>query len=71
MLQRRKLSLGMLGGLFIFGGLMANLFSRATMPPPKNRAEALGRASATGLLVLIGLVLVAIHLIRRARSQGR
>jgi hypothetical protein len=62
------------GLLLIIGGAVANVFSPMIMgllPPPGNHDEAMGRAFGRGLAtvmcIIIGVVLIVVHFVRRRK----
>ncbi len=59
----QKLSLTALGGICIFGGLMSKLIM-GQFNPPSNRSELLGQAMAQVLFLVIGVVLIAVGLVK-------
>ena len=66
----KRIALWQWGLLMIVGGLAANGLMMA-MPSPRGpltaeqRAEALGRLAATLLFVVVGVVLIVLHFVRR------
>ncbi len=65
----RKISWLQWGLICIFGGLMAGAIG-SMQGPPKNSAEAAGRAAAVGLFIVIGVVLIIVHFLRPKKKIG-
>lgn len=65
----RKITLWQWGLICIVGGMAPGAFT-TVQGPPKNRAEAAGRASAVLLFVVIGLVLIVVHFVRPKKKGG-
>lgn len=65
-------SLAFWGAMLIFGGVFSNLFmtlamSTRNMRRAEERAARLGSGVAAGLLILIGIVLIVVHFVRKKR----
>ncbi|MDQ3330551.1 MAG: hypothetical protein M3552_07850 [Planctomycetota bacterium] len=66
----RKISWLQWGLITIFAGLMSGVIG-SLQGPPKNKAEAAGRAAAALLIIVIGVGLIIVHFVRPKRSQGK
>ena len=67
----KKVALWQWGLIVIMAGVMSNLLMRMQTPSggaSAQRAVALGRGVATLLFVIVGLVLIVLHFVRRKRS---
>ncbi len=67
--RMKQLALWKWGAICIFAGIATNLLAQFAEPPPKDRAEALGRACASLFFIVIGVVLIAVDLVKRAAKR--
>ena len=71
----KRLPLWLWGLLCIVGGTLANSVAIITGHAPKppltdaQRGEAFGRGLATFVFVIVGVVLIILHFVRRKRRQ--
>lgn len=70
--KRRKLTLWQWGLVFIFSGLVTGMLMNVVKPIEGNsrrdRADRAGRAAAQATVAGIGVVLIAVDLVRRGRG---
>lgn len=57
----RKLSLGLIGVLFILGGTVAKVVS----PPPTDSAGAAGAATALAIFWVAGITMIIVHFVKK------
>ncbi len=69
--KMKQLALWKWGLICIFAGLFTNILTQFAGPPPKNRAEALGRACASLFFIVIGAVLIAVDLVKRMGKRHK
>ena len=67
--RMRQLALWKWGLICIFAGLFTNILTQFAGPPAKDRAAALGQACGSLVFVVIGIVLIAIDLVKRTRRR--
>lgn|GEM_PF-2151235 len=72
--RMKKLPLGTWGMICIFGGLIANLIGMKSietqsLPRSQERAAQIGNAAATILFIIVGVVLIIMHFIRKRRKK--
>jgi hypothetical protein len=67
----KQLALWEWGAICIVAGVFINLLAQFAEPPPKDRAEALGRACASLFFIVIGVVLIAVGLVKRAGRRDK
>jgi hypothetical protein len=66
----KKITLWQWGAIVIFAGILTNLLmglQATTGRSATARARAFGRAAATLLFVIVGIVLIVMHFVRRGR----
>jgi hypothetical protein len=66
----KKITLWQWGLIVIFAGILSNLLMGLQASAGRSataRARAFGRAAATGLFVIVGIVLIIMHFVRRSR----
>jgi len=71
--RMKRLPLWQWGGIFIFSALLTNMLAMqmiasGDMRRAEERATQLGSACAGGLLVIVGIVLIVLHFVRRNRK---
>ncbi len=67
--KMKQLALWKWGAICIVAGVFIHLLAQFAEPPPKDRGEALGRACASLFFIGIGVVLIAVDLVKRASKR--
>jgi energy-converting hydrogenase Eha subunit C len=67
--KMKQLALWKWGLICIFAGLATTSLTQFYLPPVRDRAAALGRACGSLVFVVIGIVLIAVDLVKRMRRR--
>jgi len=67
--RMKQLALWKWGLICIVAGLATTSLMQLSGPPVRDRAAALGRALGSLIFVVIGIVLIAVDLVKRTRKR--